>query len=1006
MRPLSLELQAFGPFARTQTIDFTALGPSELFLIHGPTGAGKTTLFDAMMFALYGRVPGTRREDRLRADRAEPGVAPQVVFRFSLGGTIYKVERRAAWNRPKKRGDGTTLEPGSATLWREGESQPLAVKATAVSERVEELLGMGPDQFERVVLLPQGDFKKLLVADAREREELLQKLFGTERYEEVERWLKDEKGALQQNAKELRQRQDEVLEGETVEALAARREAMTRELATTREVAIERDAGRAAAEVALAEGKKLDARFGDLDAARGEVRRAQDAAPALATDRQRLARTDRAERVREKLTLARTAESDRAARGAEEERAREAAALARVELESAGTVLARAEAEAARIPELTRRRDVLQRALPDLERLAVAEQGLVSARQAEASTKEALRVAHEARDASAARVATLATRARELRPLASEEGARAEAATRLETSLKAALERDGLDSAAKRLESETSEIERQATAARDAAQNARATADSLTAARDAGMAVSLAASLAPGKPCPVCGSLEHPAPARSVQRVPDKKEVDDARATAKQLEECSGAMKTKLATTSTQLGDLRARVANARAAEERPTPQLSSDLAAAREALEAARAASAELLGIEAEIETARNQFEAAGEASRSAEETAATAATDLAAAQARRDEIHRQVEAAGAGPDARGELERHSEEIGRLESALAKARSARSNAESNSAGATARLVACQSERTAAEERFRVAEEDAAQACGAAGFDSLAACEAALLSEQDRAQLAASVEERTVAALAAAARVAALDEELHAFSRPDLADLTKARDVAADAARLARDEVVKLEHKLDDVETREKRVAALAAELEKVERKLLVVGHVADVAGGRNGLNMSLQRFVLAARLEEVAEAASRRLLVMSKGRFRLRHDTTVVHRSQAAGLGLVVEDAWTGVTDRPVGALSGGESFLASLALALGLSDVVLGRSGGLRLDSLFVDEGFGSLDEDTLDDAIRALEELREKGRLVGVISHVPELRRRIPARIEVKRSLDGSVAVVHPA
>jgi hypothetical protein len=128
------------------------------------------------------------------------------------------------------------------------------------------------------------------------------------------------------------------------------------------------------------------------------------------------------------------------------------------------------------------------------------------------------------------------------------------------------------------------------------------------------------------------------------------------------------------------------------------------------------------------------------------------------------------------------------------------------------------------------------------------------------------------------------------------------------------------------------------------------------------VANGKNGLNMSLQRFVLAARLEEVAEVASQRLLVMSRGRFRLRHDTTVGHRAQASGLGLVVEDAWTGVRDRPVGALSGGESFLASLALALGLSDVVLCRSGGLRLDSLFVDEGFGSLDEETLDLAVRA--------------------------------------------
>ncbi|WP_305037490.1 SbcC/MukB-like Walker B domain-containing protein, partial [Anaeromyxobacter sp. SG26] len=232
---------------------------------------------------------------------------------------------------------------------------------------------------------------------------------------------------------------------------------------------------------------------------------------------------------------------------------------------------------------------------------------------------------------------------------------------------------------------------------------------------------------------------------------------------------------------------------------------------------------------------------------------------------------------------------------------------------------------------------------------------------------------------------------------------PELAALEAARSTAAGAARLARDEGVRLEKDLERLRALEARVGELDARAAVVARELAVAGKVAEVARGHNALNMSLQRFVLAARLEEVAEAASRRLLQMSRGRFRLRHDTAVARKNQASGLALVVEDAWTGVTDRPVGALSGGESFLASLALALGLSDVVLRRSGGLRLDALFVDEGFGALDEDTLDDAVRTLEDLRKSGRVVGVISHVPELRRRIPARIEIQRKAEGSVAVV---
>ncbi|HET9554453.1 MAG TPA: SbcC/MukB-like Walker B domain-containing protein, partial [Anaeromyxobacteraceae bacterium] len=246
----------------------------------------------------------------------------------------------------------------------------------------------------------------------------------------------------------------------------------------------------------------------------------------------------------------------------------------------------------------------------------------------------------------------------------------------------------------------------------------------------------------------------------------------------------------------------------------------------------------------------------------------------------------------------------------------------------------------------------------------------------------------------------------ALDAELGEAAPPDVAAAEAARLATAAEAARTRDEVIRLEEEGKRLGALSDRLGQLQAELAAREARLAVLGRVAEVTRGKNALNMSLQRFVLAARLEEVAEAASARLAVMSRGRFRLRHDTAVLRRNQASGLSLVVEDAWTGATDRPVGALSGGESFLASLSLALGLSDVVLRRSGGRRLDSLFVDEGFGTLDEGTLDTAIRALEELRQAGRVVGVISHVAELRRRIPARIEVQPGPRGSVATVRPA
>jgi exonuclease SbcC len=1005
VRPLRLELQAFGPYARTQVIDFRALGGSELFLIHGPTGAGKTTIFDAIMFALYGEVPGTRRGSPLRADRAAADAAPRVALEFSLGAVTYKVERTDAWERPKKKGEGTTPEATTAHLWRDADPKPLATRATAVTEKIVALLGMDAQQFQRVVLLPQGDFKKLLVAEAREREELLQRLFGTERYEEVERLLRDRKNALVRDANEQRQRRDEVLGGKTPAEVAARREALAAAVDGARaEAGALRDrSGRA--EASLAAAKALAARFDERETARAEVARHAASAAALEADRERLARAARAESVRACLDLARRTADDRRTRSAAEARAREALAAAIAGLEGAAAELGRAEAEAQRLPALTGRRQLLEQALPVLERLARAERELEVRRTAATDARDAAERSRVALEAEAGRVTALEARAGTLRPVAAAAATRAEAAARLEAALKAARERDAAEAQVARLDTDEADLGRQAANARDAARAAGTRADGLAAAREGGMAAWFAKRLAPGKACPVCGSADHPAPARNADP-PELKDVQESRRIANELDEGARRLASRHAAIVGQLEEARGRAAAARGAETRAVRDLEAEHGAARRAHEAAAAAAKELQQAEAAVGTGRRELELLRADAERAAAVAAAASQALATAETTRDELRRQLADAGAGPDARAELARLAAELARLQGALEAARAARSSAVERRATAQAAATAAEQERAGAEERARAAAAEADAACAAAGFAGLEACEGALLPEARRTELERSIEDRVVAAGAAEARRAALDAALAGAARPDLAAAIAAREAAEDAARAAAEAAVRLEKDLAAVVEQERRSAELDGAVAALERRLEVLGRVADVANGKNDLNMSLQRFVLAARLEEVAEAASARLQLMSQGRFRLHHDTTVDHRAKASGLGLVVEDAWTGVVNRPAGALSGGESFLASLALALGLSDVVLRRSGGLRLDALFVDEGFGALDEETLDHAIRALEELRERGRLVGVISHVPELRRRIPARIEVHRGMDGSVATVHPA
>jgi DNA repair exonuclease SbcCD ATPase subunit len=228
MRPVSLELEAFGPYARPQRVDFSALGPAELFLVHGPTGCGKTTLFDAIAFALYGDVPGTRGTAKLRADRAAEGTPPRVALRFRLGDATYRVERTATWQRPKRRGEGVLTEAPTATLWKDGEREPLATKPTAVTERITALLGMRMEEFTRVVLLPQGDFKRLLCAGAEEREQLMEQLFGTGVYRDLEDLLVSRKAALEKARVALRERERELLGDRSAEEVRAARDELER----------------------------------------------------------------------------------------------------------------------------------------------------------------------------------------------------------------------------------------------------------------------------------------------------------------------------------------------------------------------------------------------------------------------------------------------------------------------------------------------------------------------------------------------------------------------------------------------------------------------------------------------------------------------------------------------------------------------------------------------------------------------------------------------------------
>jgi exonuclease SbcC len=911
MRPHRLRVTAFGAFGGTEQVTFDDL--EGLFLLHGETGAGKTTLLDGIAFALYGRVPGERgTARRLRSDHASPGTATEVELEATIGGRRLRITRKPEQARPKRSGTGTTTEQASVRLDELSPDGTWESKSARVGEadaEIENLMGMSAAQFFQVVILPQGEFARFLRADAKDKEALLQKLFGTDRFRRVEDWLADRRRATE---KEVAAAGDDVAQllARTAQAAGATVPdghgeppgwQVTWAAALAEAAAAERDraaalvderkallgaglaAQREAEQLAGRQRRRLDAlrRLSDLEAGTAEIGRlragagpgwAAESAALRAAGREQQARAGWLEALR---AVARQADAEDQAAAAARDRA---AALAR-----------------------------------DLDRAAAAAAGQQAARPR----------AEQARDAASGAAAALPA-------------ARAEAGgTRQVAADSAALVREHARRGALR-EAHLS--------AREAAVAAQADALRVREARIDGMRAELAAQMTDGSPCPVCGSLDHPEPVDASSFPPVSRDDEEAAfALAGDAARAADQAGNRLAEVDALLRDLAQRLAGAGFAF--PAGAADSGDPATWDApalAGAARAAAA-----------AADEREA--EAARLSE-----AAARLTGLQRELDELDRAIAAGQA---------RLAELTEQRRAALAEADGAAERAARQRADLLARLGEAGDLETAIGAAARLAD--------------------ALLKAASLADLLAGPD---------------LDVALEPPAPVD--EATAAAEAAQHAHDQANTAYGQARHRAEQLAALRPRLEASLALLLPLQERAGQVRHLADLANGTSAANtykMTLSSFVLAARLEEVAAAASERLLTMTAGRYRLVHSDA--RRGNAkAGLSLLACDAWTG-QDRDTATLSGGETFLASLALALGLADVVTAESAGTPMEALFIDEGFGTLDEDTLEEVMNVLDGLRAGGRLVGIVSHVSELRQRIPAQVHVRKSRAGSHVAVIP-
>ncbi|XVX18599.1 AAA family ATPase [Actinomycetota bacterium] len=1068
MRIHSLEVAAFGPFRDPVTIDFDEVSAAGLFLVHGPTGAGKTSLLDAVCFALFADVPGDRSARSLASQHSEPGTRPVVVLDFTSSGRRLRVTRSPAFVRPGRGTDVPAtvhLEEHDGSAW-----STLATRHGEAEDVIGSVIGLGKDQFARVVMLPQGDFAAFLRAGADERAQLLQRLFDVSGFTDVEAWLGQQRREAAEQARTEAARLQESLRTlgdelaplpHTVGADAPSSESdldwtglPIGEIPAALDTAIghlEELTGQAQTVLDAAALDEVSATAEDASARRtAELQQRGRRASLLldelteeaaATDalRARLEAADRAACCEAALGLHRAAGDELAGADAGLTEACGAAAAVLCP-ESAATIGLTADPGALRATAAELLGQWLGDARDQSEPLLLAARSASSAAQrardwaGHADEILSAAVQFEALESRRQDIAdeivahtALVEQCREAAPALV--SARADLASLKErASLVAQLE--GAREAVVR---STAAAER----AREAWTSSREHLVTLLEARLADMAGELAASLEDDCPCPVCGSTQHPTPAERRSGVTPEQiaAAEGARAEAEDVHTraCSMMARDEAAVEAlaARLGDGPLAddldLATAEATERvQSLSQSAQRLDAATTALGSAREGAR---AVDAEVTTLRTRVDqlAAGLAG-----AAVDSADDLRRLQGEVEE-HRRLccclppsdehpaldmvrgaivelaavpdsdSVAGSAPsDERTAaigvaLTRAARALGTLAAALTTVR----GRHTSMVRALERLATAQQARATADAVLRERANALREVLRDNDFDVASAALAAALPLRQRTstreQIAAHDREWT------RARDVLADTEVAAAMTADEPDLTAAAERLRSAKR------GHLQAKAAETTAREA-LARVQAQAARIRAQVLVLGPaqeraqaltaLADLAQGHgdNVRKMALSTYVLAARLERVVALSNERLAVMGDGRYELEYDDTPANRRSRAGLGLAVRDRWTG-SSRDTSTLSGGESFMVSLSLALGLADAVREEAGGFDLQTLFIDEGFGTLDEESLEEVMAVLDTLRSGGRAVGVVSHVGDLRLRIPAQIEVAKTPHGS-------
>ena len=1011
MRPIHLSMTAFGPFADQEEINFESFGESPLFLINGPTGSGKTTILDAICFALYGKSTGNERDGaHLRSDGANLDTLTEVTFQFELSGSTYRIRRTPDQERPKARGEGTTRQSSEAQLYKllAGGEEELLVpeKITEANRMIEELTGLNVDQFRQVMVLPQGKFRELLMADSNDREKIFGQLFQTHIYKRLEDRLKEQALGLVRKRQQLRDNYTGILMNvgvENDEALDAEARGLDPQVAlalTEKESQIKLHTE---ATKALERARNLEASFLDLERNRNVQRELQEQKGHYQQQEQRLEANQQAQRIKplyEELTRRQNelvqAETTRNAAQVHHLTIKTALQQAEQALEGVeGLTTRRDEVKAtlARLEGYQARVEQLTAALTDLEQATVQ---LDAGKDANQNAQQMLsgisaRIVDKDQEGERLQVeiAALGPMRLKLQETTGQLSERRELETLVDQQLKLQTELSAHNQTIRPFEVKL-EVQ-------------MVSVQTMELAWHKGQAVILASQLHDDAPCPVCGSKDHPLPALSADPPPTQTELQEARHTYEEAGQLLAVKKEeRLVCEASLKGNDKQQQSQRKKLKglcDVPVAELLATCDGLKDEIIALEKAAENLDNLKTNILELKASEVVAQQALDISRKELITATSRHAGVLEQKKNAEQELPEAFRVPGALADaVTKSSSQIGTLETQISTVRGNHSQALQQSTQAEARLESAKESENQTAKRSNSSAEQWDEALAKSAFDSREHYKSALLESALSEEIKGETKGYQEQCQKVAGAIGQLENQLKKEARPVLEIVEKQLEEIRVTKLIAEEEWQSLDERLRQLLSTMKKLQSVKADLVELDEEYKVIGTLSDVVNGKNPSMISLQRFVLSVLLDDVLLVASERLKLMSKGRYQLLRKEDPTRRNRASGLDLQVEDSHYS-TVRPVGTLSGGEGFMAALSLALGLSDVVQSYAGGIRLDTLFIDEGFGSLDPESLDLAIQTLVDLQSTGRMVGVISHVGELKEQMANRIDVHASRVGS-------